>query len=919
MPPRYIPLLVMATIALAFVGAQFSGLAPHATSILGAGGPPTGTEGDAALGSPGPLASPCATATPQPGAARPWESQIQVATYSSVNTLHGNVFTVIPIIGWFGRGPSMNMALYHNSANVDSALNLTEGMGFSLGEGWSTSYSDLLILDDDETPTEIIAIAEDGTQTVFEKNGSVWDPPAGVHDTLEQDGTTWTLTHKNQSYHEFEQDGVYALLSTVGDAFGNALTVVRDGENEDRIDKIVDDPGRELRFEYTDGMLTSIHDPNVEQYGRTWSFTYDEDDRLEVITDPMPYPNPYTQSFDYDVDGRIVELTDKDGNAYEYSYAENGQIDTVFDPVGGDPRLDQSFVFDCGNVLDAHTTYTDRRGNDWLFDYNSTPNLVAYSDPLEHGASLTYDSDRNVTDFYDGMNEHWEATYDSRGNLLTLTDPLDHVQTWTYDSLNNRTSYEDALENTWTFNYASQTFPTALTSIVEPADGQGNDAATTAITYCETAEADCYGKIETITGPDADGDPYGVWFGFEYDTYGQPRYYREGRIGTPAPYDYVYSVEIDYDKVSRMVGNYPPIGGGQLAYNPLNMLTGITCDVISPAAPTPPASFPKLPCNPDSPGPQKYATFNGELSWTPMGRLQQVPLHLWAKAYPSDINFADRTTTHAYDYLGRQTSASIVSNEHGLGNKTRAFAYDPDWGAGTDTRTGPDGIDTVVVYDEAGRVESVRRGPILSPLLKADYTYNANNLVTGVSFFNGASVTYDYDDAGRLTHIQHKKGSNAEMLEMYYYYTVTNLPSYILEYENGTPSSLVQFTYDDRGRLIREERSAPHAYDWSYEYDQAGNRTKKVDNLGDREWVYVYDTSDPGTYGSNNNRLMEVEEYDTSGNQPVLEFVSWYFYSAAGNVTRVVRNEVGTEVYTAHRIDYGINGEVVLYVMGESW
>jgi YD repeat-containing protein len=118
--------------------------------------------------------------------------------------------------------------------------------------------------------------------------------------------------------------------------------------------------------------------------------------------------------------------------------------------------------------------------------------------------------------------------------------------------------------------------------------------------------------------------------------------------------------------------------------------------------------------------------------------------------------------------------------------------------------------------------------------------------------------------------------------------------------------------------LIAEERSTPHAYDWSYEYDQAGNRTKKIDNLADREWVYVYDTSAPSTYGSNNNRLMEVEEYDTSGT-PTLEFVSWYFYSAAGNVTRVVRNEVGTEVYTAQRLDYGKNGEVVLYVMGESW
>jgi YD repeat-containing protein len=114
--------------------------------------------------------------------------------------------------------------------------------------------------------------------------------------------------------------------------------------------------------------------------------------------------------------------------------------------------------------------------------------------------------------------------------------------------------------------------------------------------------------------------------------------------------------------------------------------------------------------------------------------------------------------------------------------------------------------------------------------------------------------------------------------------------------------------HDGAIRLIREERSTPHAYDWSYEYDQAGNRTKKIDNLGDREWVYVYDTSAPGTYGSNNNRLMEVEEYDTSGNQPVLEFVSCYFYSLAGNVTRVVRHEEGTEEYTAHRLDDAVNG-----------
>jgi len=38
---------------------------------------------------------------PEPGPARPWERDIDVATYSSVNTRHGNVFTMIPV----GAGP----------------------------------------------------------------------------------------------------------------------------------------------------------------------------------------------------------------------------------------------------------------------------------------------------------------------------------------------------------------------------------------------------------------------------------------------------------------------------------------------------------------------------------------------------------------------------------------------------------------------------------------------------------------------------------------------------------------------------------------------------------------------------------------------------------------------------------------------
>jgi hypothetical protein len=39
-----------------------------------------------------------------PGPARPWEADVQVSTYSRVNTLNGNLFTEIPLFSWGGIG-----------------------------------------------------------------------------------------------------------------------------------------------------------------------------------------------------------------------------------------------------------------------------------------------------------------------------------------------------------------------------------------------------------------------------------------------------------------------------------------------------------------------------------------------------------------------------------------------------------------------------------------------------------------------------------------------------------------------------------------------------------------------------------------------------------------------------------------------
>ena len=82
----------------------------------------------------------------KPGAPLPWHGGVQVSTYSNVNTFNGNMFTAIPVVSWSGRGPDMNFALFHNSANWDHTPADTKNVGFFLGAGWTTSYSDRLIL-----------------------------------------------------------------------------------------------------------------------------------------------------------------------------------------------------------------------------------------------------------------------------------------------------------------------------------------------------------------------------------------------------------------------------------------------------------------------------------------------------------------------------------------------------------------------------------------------------------------------------------------------------------------------------------------------------------------------------------------------------------------------------------------------------
>jgi RHS repeat-associated protein len=127
--------------------------------------------------------------------------------------------------------------------------------------------------------------------------------------------------------------------------------------------------------------------------------------------------------------------------------------------------------------------------------------------------------------------------------------------------------------------------------------------------------------------------------------------------------------------------------------------------------------------------------------------------------------------------------------------------------------------------------------------------------------------------------------------------------------------------YDNRNRLIDEERTGANAYHLSYTYDQGGNRLTKIDALHQQETTYHYDLESPATYFTKNNRLMYYQVLDTagSGNPVLLEEVKYYYgddywqdgrKSAPGSPTLIARKRTDENFYRGTLLTYNKQGEL---------
>ncbi|MGH3080705.1 MAG: RHS repeat-associated core domain-containing protein, partial [Gaiellaceae bacterium] len=218
---------------------------------------------------------------------------------------------------------------------------------------------------------------------------------------------------------------------------------------------------------------------------------------------------------------------------------------------------------------------------------------------------------------------------------------------------------------------------------------------------------------------------------------------------------------------------------------------------------------------------------------------------------------ADWTWTYGYDAAGNRTSEAH-----------------------------PDGGTRAIDYDELNR--PFRWADPLSHATSVEYDENGN--VTKRTNGLNKERTYTFDKLDRL------KTEKDERLKTtsYEYFATAELKSVLTPLGNKTSYGL-----DDDGRTssMVEPRGNvtggnPSLYTWSYEYDQAGNRTRVLDPLGN-DVEYGYDAVDNPTQVTDQRSNVTAFSYDdlnrlwkvtppAAGGTGTLDTV--YGYDAAGNL-----------------------------------
>ena len=693
----------------------------------------------------------------------------------------------------------------------------------ALGVGWSHPFAASLTVVN-VTTGELEYFSGSGQRVRFTKTsgttGAATYAGPGFDGTLVRlSGGSYQLTPRDMRILTFDSAGLltqikprflpatsltYASgkLSAITDSAGRSISISYNVTTPALIERVTLPDGRYVEYGYTSGRLSSVRDAR----GKTWAFTYHATSGLLThIQDPVGVYEH--QDIVYDSQARITSIEDGAGEAVTYSYSTSAPyaITTMTKPGRGswvykhlgnllvsvtDP-LNRTSTYDPGGY--ARTAIAkDGRGNSWRYYYTYTGNPILDVAPSPAGFTIVhlFNATNDLVSEKDGRGNTASYSYATAsdaaadyqvGQLKTITDRENGVTTFKY----------------WTTTSSPTPPATHVGRLKSTTDPRGKTT---------TLEYDSSGNLNKATSP------LGLKTTLGYDSSGRMTSRRDPRGNVPVPAS-GYLSEWSYDAVDH-VATSTDARGNVASFDYLDneqLWKSTVTDRGSTARVTT----------------LEYDTANRLWKTTDPRAGVETRLY-WPDGQLKSLETgAGRETSYAYDTAG-QLETLVEPN----GNAAGATASDYTWTYGYDdagnrtTESHPDGGETETFYDELNR--PYQFDDALEHRTTISYDHNGNVTSRTNDLGKTRSVTYDklnrpltgVDERNKTTTYEHFATGQLQSVTTH----IGNKTSYGLD-DDGRVTSMVEARGNAAGATASD-------YTWNYQYDEASNRTRVTDPLG---------------------------------------------------------------------------------------
>lgn len=535
-----------------------------------------------------------------------------------------------------------------------------------------------------------------------------------------------------------------------------------------------------------DGMLLADIDAN----GAATRYTYDTAGNLVSSTDALGHRS----SISYDAHNLPILFIDALGNTTRREYDDAGRPLSITNALGHATRFRYNQRGELTELIDA-------RGGSKHLRYNSRGLLTAYTDCSGHTSEYAYDAQGRLISTRDAMGHVTTHEYDKLGRLIRLSSPGGAPEQYDYDTDGNLVVHTDAAGHQTRYRYNGQGLPVERTDAIGQTLRYGYDDAQQ-LTELVNAKGEIYrlayhaeGWLASETGFDGKRTDY------SYDRAGNLTAFQSGSQRT----------ELLRDALGLLQAKTTADGVVRYAYDALGRLTAVS-------------------------SPQAEQRFFHDA----LGQLieERSSYFLQSLPEPGRLPNAPRTPdasfvmTHAYDELGNRIQ-TVLPN----GRRVDILRY------GSGHWHGVLWQGQTVVDVERDSLHREKQRTLGSSGLVATRQYDHQARLTQMTLARGPDAPsplrerrFHYDASGNLTTIaQTGQTAHGPLGNLHYTYDpVGQLLSAV------QPGLVERFAFGPAGNMLDASPASPAVQlahitgnlllsygDFSYDYDEQGNTTRK--------------------------------------------------------------------------------------------